>query len=787
MALPRNTVFITFLFALTGCPVGPHVNDTTAALTAGISYRYVPVGCGDAWTVPANGGKTPYSYSILSGPGSVNSTTGVYTSIGLSTAPTVIQIKDAIGATATTEVYNVWTANGAVNAIAQDASSNLYLGGSFTEVCMYPGAYGAKIDSTAGEPNYGFDLVKNGGFNGPIYAWVELSDGTVIAGGNFTMFNGNAANYIVKIDTNGQMDTTFNSGTGFNSPVLALAMDSGGQIYAGGAFNQYNGNTANGLAKIDPTAGTLETIFNSGGTGFNGTVESIAADKSGHVYVGGAFSQYDGSTVGGLAALEQTNGLLLSTFNPGGTGFNGTVYAVAVDPTGNVYVGGNFTQYDGGTANHIAKLVAGTGNLDNGFDSGGTGFNGIVYAIDYDSAGVFVGGSFSQCEGGTANNIALLNSLDGTLSTTFDAGGAGFNNTVTSLTSISDGNLYVGGKFTQYSSANAYYIAKLSTSTGTLDNTFGLNNPPNAIVDAIMEDASNNIFVGGNFTGFGGVMQNSISKFNPTTGLDTTFYPSTNSGFNGTVNALALDGLGDIFVGGAFSQYNGSSAAKIAKLNTTNGTLNATFDSGGTGFNNTVNTLALDGSGNIFIGGAFTTYQGGTANGIAKMDTTNGTLNTTFDSGGTGFNNTVNTLALDGSGNIFIGGAFTTYRASTANGIAKMDTTNGTLNSTFNPSGTGFSGGQVYTLLLDGTGSNLYVGGAFTSYRSSTTRSIAKMDTTNGTLNTTFNAIGSGFGSTASAGTVSSLLLDGTGYIYVGGTFSSYQNAFAGNLVHIGD
>ncbi len=824
-----------------GCPVGPNVIDNSTPLSATITHQYVPVGCNQTWTVPATGGKIPYSFSIVSGPGTIDPTTGVYTSSSLSSSPTVIEIRDAVGNTTTVQADNVWTSDGAVNAIAQDASNNLYIGGAFSWVCLFPGAYGAVLDSTYGDPNYTMDLYHGGGFNGPVYAWVALGDGTVIAGGDFTSYDGNTANYIVKIDANGAMDTTFDpGGTGFNGPVQTLAIDTIGQIYAGGSFTQYNGSTATRIAKLDPKAGTLNTVFDAGGAGFNGTVESIVFDQyTSLIYAGGAFTQYEGNSVGRIAALDQSNGLLIVNFNPSGTGFNGTVYSVGVDKDGGLYAGGNFTQYDTSSpVNYIAKLDASTGTLNSGFDSGGSGFNGIVYAVDVDPTGIFVGGSFSQYEGSAANNIAMLTPITGTLSTTFDAGGAGFNGTVMSISSVGDGNIYVAGPFTAYAGSAAYSIAKLSTSSGAFDSTFGTTAPPNSTVQTIYEDTKTNIYVGGNFAGFGGVEQKHVAKFNSTRGLDTTFNPAQ-GGFDGNVNALAADNSGNIYVGGAFANYNASAASNIAKLNTTSGALDATFDAGGAGFDGRVNTLALDGAGNIFVGGAFTTYQAGAANDIAKMDTTNGTLNTTFDAGGAGFNGAVNTLALDGGGNIFVGGAFTTYkagsandiakmdttngtlnatfdasgtgfngavkaaaidtggniyiggaftayRAGTANHIAKMDTTNGTLDATFDPSGTGFTGTTVNNIVLDGAG-NLYAGGSFTAYRSGTAWSVAKMDTTNGTLNTMFDAGGSGFASGLSSGIVTTLLLNGAGYLYVGGTFSDYQGGFTQNFALIGD
>ena len=68
---------------------------------------------------------------------------------------------------------------------------------------------------------------------------------------------------------------------------------------------------------------------------------------------------------------------------------------------------------------------------------------------------------------------------------------------------------------------------------------------------------------------------------------------------------------------------------------------------------------AADSSGNLYVGGNFTTAGGVTVNNIAKWD------GTAWFALGTGTNSTVSALAADSSGNLYVGGNFTT-----ADGIA---------------------------------------------------------------------------------------------------------------------
>src|SRR5436853_27195 len=72
-------------------------------------------------------------------------------------------------------------------------------------------------------------------------------------------------------------------GLAFNNTVLSIASagDGSGDVYVGGAFTNYNGTQANDLVRLN-VDGTVDQAFTTG-TGFNNTVFSIApaGDRSG--------------------------------------------------------------------------------------------------------------------------------------------------------------------------------------------------------------------------------------------------------------------------------------------------------------------------------------------------------------------------------------------------------------------------------------------------------------------------------------------------------------------------
>lgn len=84
-------------------------------------------------------------------------------------------------------------------------------------------------------------------------------------------------------------------------------------------------------------------------------------------------------------------------------------------------------------------------------------------------------------------------------------------------------------------------------------------------------------------------------------------------GASGAVEAMAVDGSGNLFIGGAFNAIRGISASFIAKWN------GSAWSALGSGMNNTVFALAVSGS-DLYAGGSFTTAGGVPANRIAKWN-----------------------------------------------------------------------------------------------------------------------------------------------------------------------
>ena len=242
---------------------------------------------------------------------------------------------------------------------------------------------------------------------------------------------------------------------------------------------------------------------------------------------------------------------------------------------------------------------------------------------------------------------------------------------------------------------------------------------------AVFDDGSGPaLYVGGTFPYAGGVVANSIAKW------DGSRWAALDGGIEGGVRALVVydDGggpalyaaghlsrAGDLDVQG-IAKWDGSSWSALGDGIPTAGSLDIT-----------VNALTVYDDGNgpaLYAGGNFTSAGGASVNGIAKWD------GSSWASLGSGIVGMFGVLALsvydDGAGPaLYAGGDFTAAGGVAAKNIAKWD------GSSWTPLGGGITAGSLVLALTvydDGGGPGLYAGGSFTSAGGVPASNIAKWD-----------------------------------------------------------
>ncbi len=147
-----------------------------------------------------------------------------------------------------------------------------------------------------------------------------------------------------------------------------------------------------------------------------------------------------------------------------------------------------------------------------------------------------------------------------------------------------------------------------------------------------------------------------------------------------SIEAAAVDSLGNIYVGGSFTKVDGLTRNRIVRL-TPQGEVDATWDPG-VGFNNTVRALAVDAQDRLLVGGSFSQFQGVNARFVARL-ATDGTLDTSFNIG-TGPNNYVDHIVVQSGDRVVIGGVFNQFNSVTSGRLLRLDA-DGTRDGTFDP------------------------------------------------------------------------------------------------------
>jgi len=382
---------------------------------------------------------------------------------------------------------------------------------------------------------------------------------------------------------------------------------------------------------------------------------------------------------------------------------------------------------------YINDSFSGSGSYSDQFT-----VSNLIYTITKDANNkILIGGTFIEYSGNPCAKIARLNS-DGTYDSTFN-GGLGFDkpSAVNKILVSSTGKIYVVGTFTSYSGVTANEIIRLNED-GSIDTTFSAGTGFNSAVYDIVEDSSGNLYVGGYFTTYKGSSNvkiikldssgNKINSFDNTTGFRVGTSTSTSFG----VNSLSLSpDETKLYCGGSFTTYKSPTvnANRIARLNTSDGSLDTSFDMT-VGFDSTVLKIYSSNSG-VFVGGSFASALNNTRNRFVKL-TTGGTIDNTFQVG-TGFNNNVNDISEDQNGKIYVGGVFSVYSGQTNRDIIRLNS-DGFKDATFvNVPSTNLS---VYGLYVDG--SDVYIGGDFWTYKGVFSNRLAKINSV-GDLDTTFD------------------------------------------------
>ncbi len=447
-------------------------------------------------------------------------------------------------------------------------------------------------------------------------------------------------------------------------------------IVLGGTFSVAGTASAPNLATFDPATGVWSTL----GSGFDGSVRALAVSATGELIAGGSFQ-----TAGGLAirGIARWNGSTWVGFGSGfAVGQSAGVGALAVLPNGDLVAAGDFTSIGGVAANHIAR---------------------------------WNGSSWSPLGSGVA--------------------WPGVSASVLALAAMPNGDVVAGGWFTVAGAVNAVGIARWNGSAWS-----ALGGSVNSAVRTILPLPNGDLLVGGQFGSAGGQTAIGVARWDGTNWFPLGAGLRIGTGL-GQAYSLARTSNGDVIATGAFTTAGGVAAANIARWD------GAAWSALGSGLSLGLGqTMLVRAAGPVVVGGQFTAAGGVPADRVAQWS------GSSWAPLSGGWNGSVHAIARRGNGDLVAAGTFTSAAGVPANGVASW-------NGSWSPMGSGMD--FVYALTVAANG-DVVAGGAFSSAGGAAASNVARW---NGSA---WSAMGTGL-----MGSVNVLVTLPNGDVVAGGAFSN--------------
>ena len=354
------------------------------------------------------------------------------------------------------------------------------------------------------------------------------------------------------------------------------------------------------------------------------------------------------------------DGQLDTSFNPT-VNLNNEVRAITEQADGKVLIGGWFTDNGAYTIHRLNQ----DGSLDTGFNYP-PGFIGGINAIVVQPDNKIIVG------GGYPGFLKRLNE-NGSLDPTFDAR-LEENEVISSIKLLADNSILVAGIFTQINSTPIQSFAKLSP-LGSVDYTFDLNLPVDTYIDDFEVQTDGKIIITGAYDPDPSSQVIIFSRYNADGSPDPSFLAAQQT-IGNYIYDIEIDQNDKILVSGPFLKIGDITRYSLARLHK-DGSLDTSFDSYNLPQNGTTYTIfgvkALE-DGKYFINGTFNIYNDKNSFSIAKINN-DGTIDTSFNTAGSGPNDFVWSSCIQNDGKILIGGDFTVYNGTPINRIARLGNT----------------------------------------------------------------------------------------------------------------
>ena len=594
--------------------------------------------------------------------------------------------------------------DGRVNAVAVAPNGNVYIAGDFNEVDEVPAFGIARWDGTkwnalgAGIAVAGFEEGTKMAGHG--YAITIVNNTSIYVGGEFA-FAGDVDAYSIA-RWNGTTWSALGSGITTDSTyitpgvVRAIAVNPAGEVYAGGAFQKAGGVNVANIAKWNGTAWSALGVGVAIQYESEPPISALIMDGT-TLIAGGTFNR--AGNVANTVGIARWNGTAWSAMPQALTDPNDVnVKTLALSAAGKFYAGGQINA--AGSAEDAEKqFLFGIGlwtgehwaSLGGGVSSYNTDPADVLATAQDDKGNLYVGGKINRAGGLKVNHVAMF---DGTEWHDMAGGVSGGALLVYAILPIGD-DIYVAGDFTQAGNVAASNIAKWNRVTNQWS-------PLGAGADGTvyaLTFGDGILFAGGAFDQAGGVTARDLAMWNGTAwtalGGNYEIYEIFDTGAEAGTFVEALTYVnGQLIAGGHFQTVHDKAKPFSDKTSYTvvhnliaytvaNQSWGALGSLAAPGVNNGgfsgfgTDVYALTHIGNaVYVGGTFNRAGDTPVQNIARYDLAAGAWSAVGNTGGV---ESVNVRALAAYGtNLYIGGAFTTIGTVNARFAARLDTANNT-------------------------------------------------------------------------------------------------------------
>lgn len=308
--------------------------------------------------------------------------------------------------------------------VRTDAVDNIYVGGVFK---AYDGVLRSGLLRLLPDGSMDTQFCSGSGAIPGVGVIDFQSDGRVIIAGQMETFDGQPCFTLSRLDLDGTLDATFN--TGITWDVTTLTVLPNDEIVVCG-----RGNFGEKYVKRFSADGVMDASFNPT---IDNTAWTMDVQADGKILLGGEFDTVNGIAVNNLVRLHQ-DGSVDTTFDPPVNTTENQIRAIAVQPDGKVLVGIPYSNVGFGPSRLLSD-----GSMDQTFQSSLGALGGINDLNVLPNGQVVITGLVVDEDFVQTSSVVIINS-NGSLAQSTICGPFGFGY---STAVDSEGRIVVGGSF----------------------------------------------------------------------------------------------------------------------------------------------------------------------------------------------------------------------------------------------------------------------------------------------------------------------------------------------------